>query len=314
MPGVDTIHTAGPLAVSGSSAFNLDTIDNLGVDHGTKEVLEYAAGQVDPSYVATMTSEPMLTFTTRSLAAALSRIALDGMAFPNGGTYTTVDQWFIKVEKTLPRATGANQFRVRMTEGLIVPKVVSWQQGQAASLTAEVHPTYDGTNNPLGYLDSQTLPVSFSGIVGELFTGGKVVINGVELLGVQGVSIDFGLEVEKIYSRGDVFPFRAHILTRKPTITIRTKQVTSLSTFGITGTPQGVTESDIYFQKIKKLETRELAASAVHLRFRVNASQGMITTGSFGGGNNESHEGEVKIFPIVGASPVLSINTAIAIA
>lgn len=304
------IHTCGPFVVGGSSGFNIDGIVNEQVDHNTEVTLEFAAGVVDPTYVTSMAVAPMISFACTDLATVLASFWLDGLYIPQTTVYTTLTAMFAKIGTTAPRMTSTSHFRAVVNNALIVPKQITANQGQRAELTVDVHCIYDGTNAPIVYTDSIALPHAAS--VDELFTVGKCSINGTALDGVQGVTLDFGIEVEKVFDSGNVYPVRAHVLSRRPKFEIRLKDTVNLSTYGIDGTAQSGTDSVIYFRKMQENAVTLAEATAEHLSFTID--DGKVTVGSTGGNNNTSFNSVVNIFPTYdGTNAILVKNLATAI-
>lgn len=308
--GIGTIHTAGPIVVSGTGAFNLDGIESFSVDPGLQEVLLTAGGYVDPSYVATMANAPMFTATVSDLATLLGTAALSGMQIPQSTTITTTDVYFTKVAEGGTRAGATSHLKVTINEGLMLCQSISWSQGQHATAQVEIHTTYDGTNAPLVYTASQSLP--HTPVIGEAFTGGKITINGTVLNGVTSCTINFGYQVIKESSGGELYPTFVAIGQRNPRIEITTKEVPSLSTFGLNGTAQTASDSVIYLTKIDENGTRVADGTAEHISFTID--DGEIWCGAFGGGNNDSHEGRVIIQPTYdGTNAIMVISAATAI-
>lgn len=306
----EIFHDIGSIVVSGSGGFNLDGVRDLNPDPATQQIIENAGGQVDPTFAATIQTVPMISGTVTDIATFLGGIGISGLAFPQTTVITTVEAFFTKIAKGGTRTSGSTHFKLECNEGIIVPGTLSWSQGQAATLSMQVLPTWDGTNAPFIYEDSVALPHVPS--IGEMFTGGKVMINGTELDGVQGVSIDFGLTVERQNSGGNLYPEFAGITVRRPKIEIKAKNVPAWNTFGLNGTAQGSTDSVIYLQKLEKNNNILAAATAEHISITID--DGMIVTGSGGGSNNTTSEITITILPTWdGTAAILAINTATAI-
>lgn len=309
--GIGTIHTAGPIVITGSGAYNLDGIETFSVDPALEEVLLTAGGQVDPTYVATMSNTPMLTATVSDIKTLIDGAGISGMQIPQTTVITGVDTYFTKIAQGGTRAGSSAHLKISINEGLLLMDSISVTQGAHATAEVSVHPTYDGTNDPLVYTASQSL--SHTASIGEAYTVGKVMINGTELDGVTGITIDFGYEIIKEFSGGDVFPTFVAIGARNPRIEIATKEVLSLSTFSLDGLAQTSTDSIVYLTKVDENGTRVANATTEHISFTID--DGEIWCGAMGGGNNDSHEGMVTIQPTDdGTNAIFVISTATAIA
>ena len=305
------IHTCGPIVIGGSSAFNIDGIKTQSVDPNTKLIMEYGAGQVDPTYLASMSVRPRISLEATDLKTMLDAgIWLDGFAIPQTTVYTTVDLFFTQILALGTRTTGSAHFRSRINSGLIVPKSIKVQKDKEATLAFDIVCIYDGTNDPIVTTNSVALPHTAS--IDELYTLGKITINGTEVDGLMGMDFDFGLDVEEIAVNGEAFARRVHILKRDPTFTLTCKDVVTLNTFGISGTAQGATDSVIYLQKMSENSTRVAAATAEHISFTID--DGMITVADVGGGNNTSHGTKLTITPAFdGTNAIVVKSTATAI-
>jgi hypothetical protein len=309
---ISTVHSNGAIVFAGSGAFNLDGVENLTLDPGLKEFMENGAGQVSPSFAGASQVEALISATINDIATAITGgIDIDGLSIPSSTVVTTCTVYHTKLVNAGTRAGTLLHFKTLINQGCVVPKSLKCDVGGHATMDIDIHATYDGTNNPLVFTDSVTLPHTPS--IDELFVCGPVSINGTLVAGVQGITLDFGIEIEKLYDNGDVFPSYIAIKTVKPKITIKTLTIPSLSTFGIAGTAQGATASTIYFQKAAKGGSRTAAATAEHIKITVNSSQGFVYCGQATGGNNESAKGEIIIMPVVGSSAILTVSAASAI-
>lgn len=292
--GVATVHTLGAIVVSGSGAFNLDGVTQVNVSPEVAHLIQNGGGVVDPSFVAVGTVTPMISVTISDIATALANMGINGLCFPNSTVITTVDLYFTKLALCSPRASGSSHFRIRMNKGLIVPKTIESQYGQVATLTLEIHPIYDGTNAPLGFTDSVALPHTPS--IDELFTLGPSKINGTEVDGVQGRTINFGLTVGKVGASSDIYPTFVAIERREPTIDVRTLTVPSLSTYGLTGTTQSSSDSLFYLTKMAEGGGGRVAnGTSEHIS--VSVDEGLIKLGSASASNNQRAEVGLTVVP-----------------
>lgn len=307
---VDAVHYGGPLVVTaGVSSFNLDGVESYNFSPALQEAILAAGGQVDQTYVATMHAGPMLSLTVNDIATALAMIGISGMPISATSTATAAAFFFTQGDFGGTRKTSTNHRKVTFNEGIVVPKSISWSQKQHATMQLEMYGTYDGTNAPAVYASGVALPHTPS--VDELFVGGLVKINGTSLTGVQSVSIDFGLSVERLSGDGDVYDTFVVISDRKPRISITTKDITALSTYTLTGTPlSGSTK--VFLQKMTEGGDRVSAATATHISFTINS--GEIIADPFSGSSRESGGGGITIVPTYdGTNAVLVVSTSTAI-
>lgn len=279
---VNKAYTIGAIVVSGSPAFNLDGITQSSANTGAEILIQRAAGQADPTHTSVISQSPMISWTTTDIATALGSIALSGLPIVSTAS-TSLDMYLTKMQEGGVRASGSVNGRIRAVEGLILPRQISVSQGQVATLTMDFIATYDGTNAPFQYSVTSALPHVPS--IDEIFTMGPVKFNGTTLAGCQSLTIDFGLSAATLASCGNLFPTFAGIATREPYIEVTSLEADYMSTFGISGTAQGATDSVVYLQKQEENAVRLAAATAEHISFKLD--DGIITVSEIGGSNNE---------------------------
>jgi hypothetical protein len=308
---ITSTHTGGPIVFNGTGAFTLAGIEQVSIDPGCKDISQYAAGQPDPSFVGTMENQPMVTATCTDLAIALGNgITPDGLPISSTSSITSIDVFSTLMAEAGLRAGSGAHFKTTISKGIVIPKSIKCTQGQRATMDIECHGIYDGTNQPFIYTDSVSIVTPE---ITELFTIGKVMINGTELSGVTSISVDFGIQLQIESATGQPYPTFVGIKTRAPRIDVTTKTLPSLNTFGLAGTAQGSSSTCVYFQKMANNGTRVAAATAQHIKLSLSSTQGLIYCKAFGGSNNASHEGIVSIVPNTGTSTILTISSASAI-
>lgn len=301
----------GPIRISGSSAFQIDGVDPQQVDFGTEVTLLYAAGAVDPTRAAVLKVQPKISFTATDIKAMLDAgIWIDGFAIPQSTVYTTVDLYATKSVESSIRATSTNQMRYRVTTGVIIPRTLTVQQGQAAKLACDIIPVYDGTNAVIIPATGVALPAT--PVIDECWTLGPALFNGTEFDGLQGWTLNFGIEEEIIYANGIVYPVRVHIKRRKPMFEFDLKDESSVATHGINGVPQGATDSVFWLRKVVDNSVTTAEDQAEHISLTVD--DGILTVGQWGGGNDASHSGKLTYTPkFDGTNAVIVKDTAAAI-
>ncbi len=297
-------------ATLAASPVLLDQVQNFECSPAIAKTVQASDGAVDPTYVAVMSQSPRITFGSTALATILGSCGISGAVIDADGTYPGLVCWFQKMAEGGVRASGSNHLKLTAKEGILVPRSISAGMDGPATMTLEAVLTYDGTNDPIVIADSQAL--SGSPAVGELFTVGPVSINGTTLEGIQSIEIDFGIQVTVQGGDGQVWPTYCAIMSRGPSIRVRTTDVSSLSTFGLTGTAQGATDSVVYLRKVDEGGTRVADGTAQHLSFTVD--EGHISVE----GANVSQDGaamaDVTITPTYdGTAAIMVISTGTAI-
>ncbi len=288
----------------------IDQISAFSIDTGIEDMLVSADGGVDNTFLAVGNQEPKISFTTSALVTALDAAGIGGLKISSDVDDDGLECWFHKVIKGGTRGGAGTHVKMTVNEGMLVPRSLQASQKEMASLEYEVVISYDGTNDPIVIEGSQNLEGSPS--VGELFTVGPVNINGAQLNGIQDINIDFGLTEFIVGADGTVWPTFIAINSREPTITIQTTEVEALSTFGLTGVEQGVTDSVVYFKKVAEGATRVADATQEHISCTID--DGMIRVVSIAGGQGDIQIATVEIKPIFdGTNAVMVFDTTAAI-
>jgi hypothetical protein len=299
------------IAGGAGSDVDIGQITDFSISTAIQELLLGSDGAVDPTFVAVGEQRPRAAFTTSMLATVLAKCGISGLAIAADVDEFGADMFFKKVVEGGTRETGSNHLRLRIAKGLLVPRTLNAPHNGLATLGLELIATHDGTNNPIVIATSQALAGTAG--VSEAFTAGPVYINGVQLEGVQNISIDFGITEMVLGSDGLVWPTYVAILDRKPVIRVRTIDALALNTFGLTGAAQGITDSLIYLRKISQGGTRVANATAEHIK--VSVDEGLISVDTVRGSHPNQLESEVTIRPTYDdANAILAVTTASAIA
>jgi hypothetical protein len=308
---VPNIFKSGQAVFAGTGSFNLNTLTNIQMNTGFKEHVENAAGQISPSYIARISQDAHVSAQTSELSVAIAGGMTGPLAFSGGGSGITSVTMYMTEAANLGTIGGSStHFKTVITQGLALLKNLSCSQGAVAHGSVEIVPCYDGTNAPFGYTTGVSLPAT--PLVQEQFTLGPAEINGTTITGVKNMEIDFGFNIQKVSSDGDVYPTYVFVDSMKPRITLTLTDASNLNTFTLNGTAQGATASHFYLQKMSLGGVRVAAGTSAHIKVTVNASQGMYWVSD---ASLQQTTGECKLIgmPIVGSSAVLTIATGSAI-
>lgn len=287
------VHAGGTLtlgqigAARPSMNSNIDEVIVGGtVDRGAN-ILQVAA----PS--ATLSSHDLTNiFATLSPSAGLSC------------TGNCIFQYQKRADQAVYAGAGTN-FLLTATKGFLMPTRLAARDSGAAALEMMFHALYDGTNPPYAATVSQNLTgtAAFS----SRFYHGPVYVNGVQITGTIGVSIDFGIRVTPVYEDGVVFPTLLHITARTPTINIQFAKLDVASTIGsmFIGALAGTVAC--YFQKGSPSGTRVAAATASHAK--ISAATGSWGIDDVSVQENDDATASVVVRPT--AALAVSVATAI---
>jgi len=285
----------------------IDQITDQNIDLGITDLLLSADGQVDPTFVAVGEQNPRLAYTSSKLATILASCWIDGLKISSDVDDDGAEFFFQKVEAEGTRATGSSHVKLTMNKGMLIPRTITAPHNALASVELEFIPVWDETNDILVVETSQAIEGTPS--VSEAFCAGPAYINGVQLESIQETGIDLGIAEFVAGGDGDIWQKFVAIGTRTPRITLRTLDAVSLSTFGISGTAQGVTDSDIYLRKVAKDGTRVANATAEHIK--VSVDEGNITCRAITGTHGEFLGTEIQINPTYDdTNDILALDTA----
>lgn len=284
----------------------IDSISDFSITANVRRMLQGSGGDVEPRFVAVGEQEPVINFSSLAIASALSAIGADGAAVAT--TATIFLQKFLQDgtrEGTLKHLKGV------VNAGLFVPVTLRASQGQPAVIEYALHTRYDGTNDPIVFTANQTLTGTPTN--DEMYTVGPVVINGTELTGIQEITVQFGLEVFKDISGGEIWPkFLAIEERRDPLIRIKTREASAIESLGLSGVAQGTTDSKIYFRK-KALGGANVAEATLE-HVLISIDEGIINPTGPGGQHPTALEDTIEIRPVYdGTNSTFAVSTASAI-
>lgn len=284
----------------------IDEITDFRLASNIVRMMQPLGGDVEPKYVCIASQSPSISFTTLALARGLAAVGADGLALSSPGVF-----FLQKMTQDGKRAGALAHLKLTVNAGIVVPRTLRATQGGYASLDYECVCRYNGTLEPIVPLASQSL--AGAPVVDEKFTVGTVNINGAALTGIKEITIDFGLQLVLDISEGDIWPtFIAIDARMSPLITIRTSDALAFNTFGLDGTAQSATDSEVYFRKKAMDGTNEADATVEHIK--VTIDQGIITCEEVGGGSPGTLESLVHIAPTYdGTNATMAISTASAI-
>lgn len=270
---------------------------------GVEKYVETGSGVFDPPFLAIIAQNPMMTFATRALSTAFGLIGLDGMAL----TASNVATMFSKpAAQGGMLAAGSVWTSIAVAGGLIVPRSLEVQQGGPATLSYELH-VVDVLGNgsvPITRTVGSVAAPSGTANHDELFTAGPVLFDTTQILGVQSVRVDFGIQVSKFGADGSIYPRFAAITQRQPTITVALKDPAALSSVPQAGLSLSAGAT------IKFLQCNAHGTIVSLDGVSLSVAQGMAYTNSFGGQAGQLQDNEFMICPTHnGTDSILAIDT-----
>lgn len=292
----------------------IEGIVNQQVTPEVEHFLGRSDGQIDLGHVSVRGVRPALTFTTQDIAVALGLIGMGGLAV-SAAADAGLKMFFRQAAEGGGNATGNTALKLEMLKGLIVPLTLDVEQGGEASLNVMAAASWDGTNDPLTVTDTTALQGTPSAGQGARFTLGPMKINGTAVAGVKRMRVNFGLDLFRESSDGELYPTWVGIRARTLELSFQVL-ARSLVTTGIGGVIQGATASVAYLRK-KSLGGGLVAnATAEHIAFTMLANSGRIITRDMGAQGEDGALTEVVWQPYSadgGVTAPMTVNTASAI-
>lgn len=271
------------------------------------------SGQFSPSFAGVSEVDPEVTFDTTEISRFLTAVpVLTGLAINTGLTYTGAEIYYEGKADMGGRVGALLSLKHAAVKSMLVGRTITVEQRGEARLSATLMAlSADGTTIPLTTVDLVTAPNPIYAT--EKFTLGPVVINGTTINSVVGVTIDFGLEIVASGESGESFPKFCTINKLEPKITIRTTDLSLISAFPFTGTnlASGAT---VYLRKFQQSSVVYPNASAQHISFTLPSSQGIALPGAGSGSGAADATLEIDMRPLAGASAMITVNPATAIA
>jgi len=285
-------------------ALTLGGLTTRGVNPNIQQWVLASDGDVDPTYSAVAAAAPGITFTTTDLKAFLDACGIAGCQI------AALDTYFQQIAPYGTRKASTDHLKLSFADGMMVPRQITAGQGQPARLAAEIFGISSDDTCPLAKAASQSLPAG--GGTDVLWTLGKATINGTDLVGIQNMTIDFGLQVQLETSDGDVFPSLVYIMARRPTIRLTTRDSLILNTLGVTGLAQSATDSIFYLRKADKGATRVADATAEHIAIAID--DGRIQAEAINDGEGQQIGTDILVTPTSdGENAIMAVSTTSAI-
>jgi hypothetical protein len=248
----------------------LDQVSDLSMNLGIKLLEDSSSGEVDREFVAIMDRMPTFDVNTSDLTF-LSTCGLSGAKIAPDASNPGLVAWGKAVTQEGDRDGIASLTHLKMlcTDGLMVPKSLSGRQGQKATLSYTVHAIKGSAAQsgayPIVVTKDQAI-TSGQSATSKLFTPCEVRYNSggvVIVAGIQSIEVNFGIEVFKMGSDGEVDPTFVALKDRKPVYKFTTTDARVIDTVGEGGLD--CSSFEVYFQKMAADGERVAKGTGQHL-------------------------------------------------
>ena len=269
-------------------------IQNYTLNPQVAAILLSGSGGVDAGFSAIGEIRPELGFETTAIKTALANLGgINGIPI----AASNFDFWLQKTITGALRAGATSHIKCTPVAGIVVPGVISMPSGRQASISYRAgFISADGVASPIAVTASQSLDAG-QGPADEAWTFGGVAVNGSALAGVDDVTLDFGIELWVTTADGKVYPIHVCIASRRPVITISTKDLGAFQTWGVSGSNwlegQVQSESDSVITLSDMTEGGVRGSSPI--TFTIDA--GMMFFNAITGQDGERLGGQVTLIP-----------------
>lgn len=277
----------------------------------------YAGAATVPSFRGGAKAVPDVSFTTTQINDILNECTDgDGISLADYSA-GNVDLFFRRATNFSTRDTigTATALRLRAYRSMMYWTRIEARQDQAATIECRVIPTWDGTNNPIVGLGTQTIASML--LAQNQYTLGPVKLNGAWIDGVEGFTLEQNHELNEKASDGQIFLTFAGIRRSDPILNVDTPDLDQWVSPGTDGV--AITALLAYLTKRKKDSTSNVAdATAEHIKFSGADNPGGLATVEQGSGGIDA-PGSVGLRIATAISTAttlhpLTVDTAAAIA
>ncbi len=201
------------------------------------DVLTARGGSVaGPQFRGANSAVPDITFTTPDIKTVLDACSSGSHLYADYSE-SYVDLFFRRATNCGIRATLAAEtgLYVRARRCILAWTRIQSQQDRPATIACRIIPTYDGTNSPMVGVGTTAITTGLT--VTEQWTTGPVKLNGTDVEGVQGWTLENNLRFNVVKGDGEVWPRMVNIEDFDPILSIDTpdldKWVTPIGDTGL---------------------------------------------------------------------------------
>lgn len=206
-----------PTHISGSS---------ISIDSGI-EVSGNDSGSFYEEFQSVIRFDPTVNVTSKCVRELLSWVGLNGQCVGTGFDITKMDVITRRIADCQNPLDGTPHIRDRFENGLLTLGSLGVDRQGDASLTMVLDAITDGSNSPIARTDGVALPTP---VVAQRFAMGLPAFGGVTFPDTENWSLEFGLtKTEKSPGLGSIYTDSIGVLTVRPTLTIRNRDISKLT-------------------------------------------------------------------------------------
>lgn len=292
---------ASPKYVNGRTLINVNLLTQAQIPEG----------EVYNSMAFIQQGEPVGNFTSMDLKEFLDQCGVQGMLIDSDGANPGVVNYFQKYQPGGTRASGGVHHKTTIGDGLLVPRTLGLPHRGIGSIQADIVTiSADGDTSPIVFDETASLPGSVYPQVDASFTLGKIMFDAQEVVGINNLTVNFGITQAVESSDSDIYPTLVYIVTIQPTITITGKHLDLTSL--ITEEGKEYSADQIVFYARKRDEGGSFVAdgTAEHIKFTLGKCR--VDPTNLGGSPSADIGYTLTPWDTPGGSPVhpMTIDTA----
>lgn len=242
------------------------------------------AGAVTSKFVALYHQSPTASFQTLNVGGALDLAGYQGTSI--AGLAAGLIMYAMKKAEGGTRTSGTAHRKYVFREGLVIPRTLTANHGEDATLDYDVIGTYDGSNLPVVETDSVALPTSPDDAL--RWTLHSATLESEALTGIQGFTLDFGISAAVASSDGDLYPTFSCIDSQAPRITLRGIDTLWLASGVIPKTGLAITQANTSIFLKKRTDGGTFVADITAEHIKLTAAGMAVVQNAFDGSGNEN--------------------------
>ncbi|MEM6980603.1 MAG: hypothetical protein AAF539_13150 [Planctomycetota bacterium] len=249
---------------------------------------EVTAGATAPQFGEVNQIGSVGSFTSHDIPAVLGLTGSKGICLSGAGfALHQIDK-----EDCGSLNSGDVHRKVSIGRGYVVPRTLTAQQGQRATISCEILAIFDGTNKPVTVATGQALPTGITDSIGLHL--GDAQLAGTAITRKTSLNIDFGVAIEAEFDDGESYPKSLQVNSNQPKLTIATHDVAK---FGDAVIPlegvKGEHSNTFVMLRRRKLATGDFETGGVHTKI---SAHGLVTADNItSASNNTPHSMNVMV-------------------
>ena len=291
-------------------------VSDLSADAQLVSEVMRSSGDKYPTFVYLKRGEPIAEFSSPDLKEYFDAVGVEELLVDSGGAGDGIILYFQKHAQGSMRTAPGTEEHMSLTigDGVVFANTLTMESGEDAVVSCKIIATSsDGITMPFVSNEAVALPSGIYPQVDNLFTLGKVDLNGTELQGKSRATINFGPQpVPGVNVDSDIYPTYVTMHTFMPRITVVTHHIDILSALTEEGKYYTAEQLTMYARARAEGSKYKSDVTAEHIKFTLGKCR--VDWGRI--------EGNPKTVTLMitpsytpGGSPVsqLAINTASAI-